>query len=253
MKFRFLAAFLLLSVCAQAQDAAHYPAPVQALIKRGLTIQGELPAPDGYRGYLANYGGQPVPIYVPPDGKHALVGSLFDANGKDLTHAALLSAAGAPTLDTGTWDMLGKVTWVAEGAKQPKRIVYVFTDTECPYCHRLWEAVTPRLEKNGVQVRNVMVAVIAPQSEPRAAAVLQANDPGATLGEHERSFGHSTVAPLKHVPEDVRRKLDGNAAMMDALGIAGTPAVIYRDDKGKVRRVDGMPPEELLDVIFGPG
>jgi len=251
MKFGFLAAILLLSASAQAQDAAKYPAPVQALIKRGLTIHGELPAPDGYRGYLGDYGGQPVPIYIPPDGKHALVGSLFDDTGKDLTHAAL--AADTPALDADTWDMLGKATWVAEGAKQPRRIVYVFTDTECPYCHRLWEAVTPRLEKNGVQVRNVMVAVIAPQSEPRAAAVLQANDPGATLGEHERSFGHSAVAPLKKVPEDVRRKLDANAAMMDALGIAGTPAVIYKDDKGAIQLVDGLPPADLLDAIFGPG
>jgi thiol:disulfide interchange protein DsbG len=41
--------------------------------------------------------------------------------------------------------------------------------------------------------------------------------------------------------------------MMDALGIAGTPAVIYRDDKGKIRRVDGLPPDDLLDAIFGPG
>lgn len=250
MKFRLLAATLLLSACAQAQDTAQYPAPVQALIRQGLTVQGTLPAPDGYRGYLASYGGQPVPIYVMPDGKHAVAGTLFDADGKDLTRAAM--AASGPALDAGTWDMLGKATWVAEGAKSPRHIVYVFTDTECPYCHKLWQAVASRLEKNGVQVRNVMVAVIAPQSEPRAAAVLAADDPGAALGEHERNFGHSPVAPLKGVPAETRRKLDANAAMMDALGIAGTPAVIYKDQKGAVRMVGGLPSADQIDAIFGP-
>lgn len=250
MKFRLLAATVMLSACAQAQDSAPYPAPVQALVKQGVTIQGTLPAPDGYRGYLASYGGQPVPIYVMPDGKHAVAGTLFDADGNDLTRSAM--AAAGPTLDAGTWDMLGKATWVAEGATSPKRIVYVFTDTECPYCHKLWQAVAPRLAKNGVQVRNVMVAVIAPKSEPRAAAILAADDPGAALGRHERDFGHSPVTPLNDVPAATRRKLDANAAMMDALGIAGTPAVIYQDAKGAVRMVGGLPPDDQIDAIFGP-
>lgn len=251
MKLRFLAAILLLSACAQAQDAAKYPAPIQALVKRGMVVRGSLPAPDGYHGYLGSYGGQPVPIYVPPDGRHALVGTLFDAQGHDLTQEPM-AAASAPVADDSTWKTLGEATWVAEGAKRPKHIVYVFTDTECPYCHRLWEAVAPRLEKNGVQVRNVMVAVIAPQSEGRAAAVLNADDPTATLLQHERNFGNSPVKPLATVPDAIARKLGFNNALMDTLGVGGTPAVIYQD-KGRVRIVQGVPQEDELDAIFGPG
>ena len=45
MKFHFLAATLWLATAAHAQDAKRYPAPVQALLKQGLTVQGTLPAP----------------------------------------------------------------------------------------------------------------------------------------------------------------------------------------------------------------
>lgn len=251
MKFRFLAATLLLSACAQAQDAKQYPAPVEALLKQGVTIKGELPAPKGYHGYLANYDGHPVPLYVTPDGKYAMAGTLFGSHGEDLTQEPM-AAASKPALDASVWDGLGKSAWVAEGAKHPKRIVYVFTDTECPYCHKLWEAIQPLLVNTDVQVRNVIVAVIAPKSESRGAALLDADDPAAALRQHEKNFGHSPLKPLAKVPEDTASRLKANNALMDGLGIAGTPAVIYKDDKGTIRMLGGVPPEAKIKAIFGP-
>lgn len=267
MKYLIPVFALLLCACAQAQDghtdavakattpaasaSTAYPPPVQALLKQGLTIKGSLPAPTGYHGYLGSIDGRPVPVYVPPDGKTALVGTLFDTAGKDLTLAPL-SAASAPTLDASAWAMLDKSTWVAEGATHPKRIVYVFTDTECPYCHRLWQEMQARLEKNGVQVRNVIVAVIAPDSPTRAAAVLEAANPAVAFQQHEQSFGHSTLKPLASIAKGTAAKLEANNALMDALDVTGTPAVIYKDDKGAIRMQAGVPPPTQLDAIFGP-
>lgn len=251
MKFHLLGLALLLSACAQAQDAPKYPAPVQALQQKvGLEIKGSLPAPDGYRAYLASYRGHLVPLYVPPDGKHAFVGEMFDENGHDLTQAPM-AAASRPVFDAGTWNSLEKSTWIAEGSPKASRIVYVFNDTECPYCHHLWAAIQPKLAKGDVQVRYVMVAVIAPKSEPRAAAVLDASDPAATLRQHEQHFGNSPVQPLAKVSAATAKKLDDNAALMDRLGVTGTPAVIYKDADGKIRMADGMPPPDMLDAIFG--
>ena len=251
MKFRLLGLALLLSACAQAQDTPkQYPAPVQALEAKGMTIKGTLPAPDGYRAYLGSYGGRPVPVYVTPDGKHAFVGVMFDAQGKDLTQGPMTEAT-KPVLDAATWASLEKSTWIAEGSPRASRIVYVFNDTECPYCHRLWAAIQPKLASGEVQVRYVMVAVIAPKSEPRAAAVLDAADPAATLREHEQHFGNSPVQPLAKVSAATAKKLEDNATLMDTLGITGTPAVVYKDASGAIRMADGMPPPEMLDAIFG--
>lgn len=251
MKFRLCVVLLLaLGVCSPLLAASPYPAPIQALVDQGLVIKGALPAPPGYRGYVAEYGGRPVPLYLLPDGKHAMVGTLFDAGGKDLT-AGPMQAAGTPALDEKAWKQLGAATWIAEGAKDPKRIVYEFTDTECPYCHKLWQATQPLLERNGVQVRHIMVAVIAPQSAGRAAALLDSTDQMAMLHRHENAFGHSPIAPLAKIPAATAQRIEDNNALMQQLGIMGTPGVVYKDADGKIRMVVGLPSPERIAEIFG--
>ena len=44
----------------------------------------------------------------------------------------------------------------------------------------------------------------------------------------------------------LRQKIEQNNRMMTQMGIAGTPAVFYRDRGGKIRRVVGMPAPDLL-------
>lgn len=174
--FLGLLACLLWAVAAQAQE---YPAPIQALVDRGITIVGRMPAPAGFQGYVGEFSGQLTPVYLLPDGVHTTVGGLYDEHGKGLTNAAF-RAAMAPAPDPALWDRLAKSTWVAEGAAKPGRIAYVFTDTECPFCHKLWLALQPYLHRGNIQVRNVIVAVIAPESLGRGAAVLTARDPAFT-------------------------------------------------------------------------
>jgi thiol:disulfide interchange protein DsbG len=237
---------LLLAACAQAQD---YPAPVQALASKGITIEGTLPSPAGLKGFVASYQGKPMPVYLLPDGKHVLIGTLFDAEGNDLTQDALQTAT-TPTLNDATWIELGKSSWIAEGTSKPKRIVYVFTDTECPYCQKLWLATQPLLADSDVQVRHIMVAVIAPKSLNRAAAILDAADPKVALHQHETTFGHSTVKPLENVPAATEKRIAANIGLMEKLGIHGTPATVYKDASGKIHIAPGMLPDDRLKAIF---
>ena len=237
---------LVLTGCTQAQD---YPAPIQALASKGVTITGSLPAPAGFKGYVGSYQGRAMPVYLLPDGKHVVIGTLLDAHGNDLTQQPL-QAATTPSLSDATWTELGKASWIAEGASKPKRIVYVFTDTECPYCHKLWLATQPLLAGGDVQVRHILVAVIAPQSLNRAAAILDAPDPKAVLHQHENTFGHSTVQPLVSVPAATTKRIAANTALMQKLGIQGTPATVYKDAGGKIRVATGMLPDNRLKAIF---
>lgn len=238
---------LVLAACAQAQN---YPAPVQALAAKGIAITGTFQAPAGFKGYLGSYQGHVMPVYLLPDGKHVVVGTLFDEAANDLTQASLQAAA-RPALNAQAWDELGKARWIAEGASHPKRIVYVFTDTECPYCHKLWQAIQPQLGNGDLQVRHLLVAVIAPQSEGRAAAILDAADPKAAFEQHERAFGHSPLVPEKSVAKATAQRIADNTALMDRLGADGTPTTVYQDAQGNVRMTVGMPPEAQLKAIFG--
>src|SRR5690625_2008331 len=60
----------------------------KALSASGMKINGELDAPEGYQGFVGHYRGRKLPVYVMPDGKHILIGTMYDMSGHDLTTPA---------------------------------------------------------------------------------------------------------------------------------------------------------------------
>ena len=242
---------ILLALLATGALAQTLPAPVKALQRQGLVIRGEMPAPPGFKGFLADYKGKRIPVYLLPDGQHTMIGSLFDASGHNLTRDAYAQAV-RPMLDKETWQALENSTWIAEGAKHPHRVIYVISDTECPYCHRLWQQVQPMLDHGSVQVRYVLVAVIKPESLGRAAAILSESNPAAALRRHEAHFRDSPIKPMLHVPAKLESKLQANNNLMSQMGVSGTPAIIYRDADGHLRLIDGLPSDPRhIRAIFG--
>ncbi len=67
--------------------AESWPAPIQALVDEGLQIHGEFDAPEGLQGYAASHQGREMTLFLTADGEHAIVGTLVDAEGNDLSEA----------------------------------------------------------------------------------------------------------------------------------------------------------------------
>lgn len=264
-----LIATLLVSACAPAGTPATHasaappaasasiaatPAPAASLVQRalaanGVEITGSLEAPAGFQGFVAQYQGHELPVYALPDGKHIVIGSLLDMDGHDLTGPALAKVTGTP-LGEAQWKALEASDWVAEGDPHAQRIVYVFVDTRCPYCHHLWQASQPFLKKGGVQVRNILVAVIRPESMPEAADILASKDPVAAWQRNEANFGKN-VAPTGQPPAAAVDKVRANTDLMQTLGFMGTPGIVWKDARGKIHVLQGMPRDNAgLDSIF---
>lgn len=251
-------AFLLLAGCAKADTPKESSAPAtsasvaeKALASSGVAITGTLEAPAGYHGFVGNYQGRQLPVYVLPDGKHLMVGSLYDLNGHDLTSPAMRKVADSG-LGAAQWAMLEQSSWVLEGNPQAKRVVYVFSDTRCPYCHHLWQASQPWLEHGDVQVRNILVAVISPDSLPEAASILDAADPTKAWQDNERTFGKHAKPAANAGSAAARAKVQANSELMTTLGFFGTPALIYQGADGKIHALSGMPRDQQgLQEVFG--
>ncbi len=237
-------------ICASGAQAQEYPAPIKALVARGITIMGTMQAPPGFKGYVGEFSGQLTPVYLLPDGQTVTIGVLYDEHGKDLTNAAF-RAATMSRLDPALWQQLGHATWIAEGSSKPKHIVYIFTDTDCPYCHMLWLDTQPYLKHGDVQIRNIIVAVIAPTSLGRGAAVLVASDPAAALRRNELAFGHSPIKPLASVDPKVRAEIQSNEALMNRVEAFATPATVYRGVHGHIHMILGIPDTATMQAIFG--
>src|SRR5690606_31597896 len=81
------------TACGEAQeaprDATEKPPVISTLGRQGFEVFGEFDAPEGLRGYAGLGGQQPLAVYVTPDGEHAVVGTLINARGENVSAEAI--------------------------------------------------------------------------------------------------------------------------------------------------------------------
>lgn len=241
------------------------PLAVQALEKRGVTIVGTLPNPGGLPAYAGYLGQEPMALYLTPDGKHVIVGKLFDAEGRDQTSTALAKLVAKPMSD-GPWRQLESSHWIADG-RNGARVLYVFTDPNCPYCSKLWSDARPWVAAGKVQLRHIIVGILTPTSAGKAAALLADKDPAALLAAYEgrnaaaaasamasgrpQPLGDDGLKPLTHIAPAQQAQLQANERLMASLGLQATPAIAWRDGTGALQIHEGLP-EGGLAAILGP-
>ena len=247
MRALFYGLLWVLSLPAAA-DAA-LPAPITALTERGLSVVDTFEVPGDLSGYVMRLQGRQLTVFVTADGQHALVGTLLDAQGNDLSEAPLNAAMSAQY--AGAWDTLESSHWIADGDNDAPRVIYTFTDANCPFCHRFWQATQPWVEAGKVQVRHVLVAVLRPDSLPKAVAMLADEDPGAALGRHNRAYEQGGISPALKPSSTLASQVQANTDIMRDLGLGGTPATFYQDAEGNVLVKQGMPGDAEMALIMG--
>lgn len=251
IKNHVLAILLALPTQVLAAEAKNWPAPIKALQAEGVEVLGTFKAPSGLTGYAGRVGQQPLAIYLTGDGKYAIVGTMIDGKGNNLSEKPVAALVDKPMTEQ-VWKQLGQSTWVGDGKDTAPRIVYAFTDPNCPYCNKFWNDARPWVKSGKVQLRHVMVAILGPTSPGKAAAILAAKDPEAALTRHEQGHATGGIKPLSQVPQKTAAQLEANQKLMQQLGSSATPTIFYKDASGKVRKIQGAPSDGLLTEILGP-
>jgi thiol:disulfide interchange protein DsbG len=244
--------------------AAPRPPALKALEAHGLTVVGTFQAPGGLTAWAAYAGQQPVALYETPDGKHVIAGTMLDADGKDVTRAALEQAVRAP-MAAGVWKQLEGSRWIGDGKPGAPRTIYMFTDPNCPYCNKFWSDARPWVDSGKVQIRHVLVGILTPTSEAKAAALLTDKNPSAALAAYERSqaadtskalasghahpLGDGALKPLDRIPPTIAAQLQANEKLLASLRFEATPAFVWRDEHGQVQTRVGAPPSELAAIL----
>ncbi|MFG3449594.1 thiol:disulfide interchange protein DsbG [Stenotrophomonas sp. NPDC047960] len=237
---------------AQSAKIADRPVVLQGIEKQGFEVMGEFDAPGGLRGFAGVVGGQqPAAAYVTADGKNVMVGTLFNEKGEDVGAAPLDKLVAKPMSDR-IWKRLDGSAWVRDGRADAPRVVYTFSDANCPYCHRFWEAARPWVDSGKVQLRHVMVGVIREDSPAKAAAILGAPNPSAVFLQNEHDFSKGGIKPAATITPALANTLDANQVLMVELGFQGTPGILFHDAQGLVQRVSGMPQGEDMERVMGP-
>jgi thiol:disulfide interchange protein DsbG len=231
-------------------QAEELPEAIKAVEARGAEVVGRFDAPGGLKGYAARYNGQGMALYLTPDGEHVLIGSLLDANGEDLTRGQLEKLVYEP-LGKEMWTRMQDSSWIADGKADAPRIVYMFSDPNCPYCNMFWKQARPWVESGKVQLRHIMVGMLRADSAGKSAALLSAKNPQAALNEHEAAGKASKLKALEKIPAELEEQLTANLMLMGELGAQATPAIFYVDDSGRLQQHQGAPRPEALEEIIG--
>lgn len=240
---------LLLAVSAAL--AQPWPAPIRSIQDKGVTIVKQFDAPGGLTGFAARAGNRPLALYLTPDGQNVIIGTMLDAEGNNLSKEILDATITQPDIQSA-WPMLEDSNWVADGPDDAPRKIYVFTDPNCPYCHKFHQIARPWVEAGKVQLRHIPVGILKPTSNGKAAAILGADDPSEALARHEANYRRGGIEPLEDIPEELRQKVAANNMLMSSLGIQGTPGLVYRDENGKIGVKQGVPQGALREQIMGP-
>ncbi|MEP6505720.1 MAG: thiol:disulfide interchange protein DsbG [Betaproteobacteria bacterium] len=156
------------------------------------------------------------------------------------------------------WNDLERATYLADGRDDAPRRIYVFMDTNCGYCTKLWAQSRPWVDAGKVQLRYLMVGVISPTSAGKAAAILADRNPAARFDAYERArafgashaMGNPNVEPLDPIPPAFDRVLEDHLRMMAGLSLRGTPGIAFRAQNGQVATRPGLSAEDMA-LIFG--
>ncbi|MEH6500248.1 MAG: thiol:disulfide interchange protein DsbG [Pseudoalteromonas distincta] len=241
------AALLSLTPVAFA-SATDLPAPIAATVERGVEIIGQFDAPSGLQGYAGKFNGQGMALFLTQDQQHVIVGTLLDAEGRDISRTALDELVYGP-MGEQMWAQLQEGNWVTDGSDDAERVVYTFTDPNCPFCSMFWEQARPWVDAGKVQLRHIMVGILREDSAGKSAAILTAEDPSAALHQHEAGDG---VTALVRIPAAIESQLQANHELMSQLGAQATPAIFYLDEQGKMQQQQGAPRPDKLRDILGP-
>lgn len=233
--------------------AADYPKVIRTFVDRGVKVEKDFAAASGLTGWvLSNDAGYSI-VFTSADGKTLIVGDLLDENGASLMKEYADKYFPRTALQP-LFNELEQRVYVAEGALgEAKSILYVFLDTNCPYCHLTWKMLQA-YEKAGLQVRWVLVAYLAPTSLPKAVSILEAADRTATLRKVMQEFGRDrggVVNITAKVKPEIAATLQKNLELMQRFGIKGTPGLVWKDRDGRIAVKAGMPRLSELPRITG--
>ncbi len=205
----------------------HYKDDMQ---EHGIEEVSRFDAP-GATGYLLlDPTGQMFTAYALESNESVIVGTMYDAEGADLS-SEVLNNYSLQLLESSD-------LWFSRGNPEAP-YVYVVDDPMCPYCHQQYEVLKNAVDEGKLQIRHLLVGILGEQSQQKANKILESDDPSATFEEHHARFdegGIEGIAPNYNQ----KQRIETHNELMYQLGVRGTPAIFYRDSEGNSHRVGGF-------------
>lgn len=158
-------------------------------------------------------------FYMSEDGKYLIQGYLFELNDKTPKNLTLETEEKFVANLINNIDKSSMVIFKAKD-NQPKTHVTIFTDTSCPYCHRLHESV-PALNERGIEVRYLAF----PREGFASRGFEELQKVWCSDSQQEAMNQMMQEIPVKSVKK-CNTPIVEQYVLAQKIGIRGTPAII---------------------------
>ena len=160
-------------------------------------------------------------FYMSKDGKYLLQGYLFDLSNKEPKNLTLAAEEEFVAKLLSGIDRSKMVIYPAKGA--PKASITIFTDTTCPYCHRLHQEV-PMLNANGIEVRYLAY----PREGFASKGFEELQKVWCADNKNEAMDQLMSETPVKSIKKCNNPVIE-QYVLGQKIGIRGTPAIILQN------------------------
>ena len=230
------------------------PAEIAQVAGPGVT---DLGTSHGFKGYFVRSGAHFQVFYTTPDGQQLIPGILYDAAGKDVTRQQVANIPGAvPAVEVtdskgvssvNALPLVQKTAFGVVGKASAPRI-YMLIDPQCIYSIRALQMLKPFVDAGRVQLAVVPLSVLDYEDDgasTQAALALLSKPADQMVAAWQ---ARDVKGPAS---SDGRTKLQVNIEVAQAIGVKGTPTLVWRKADGTEGRIDGLPtsvPDLLASV-----
>ena len=247
--------FLLFA--AENKQVQHCPTPtaVENNLKNlfplpNLKVEAVKPAPvSGLCEVVLNINNQKVPFYIDSSGRYLLLGSrsglvnIIDIQSREnLTQKELEELNKLSKNQVHELDKYVAFTYGKKG-----KVVYLFTDPECPFCQRLEPTLKKLADEGKIQVKVILFPLpFHPHAKEKAIAIVCHN-----IGWKGLTGSYWTEDKMKHLEqwqcEKGKKLVEESIKIGQKYGVSGTPTMITEEGK----KVVGALPEPMLKKELG--
>jgi thiol:disulfide interchange protein DsbG len=212
-----------------------------------------LPSQHGLDALFVRSGAQFQVFYITPDKQRVIPGVLWDSAGKDLTRDQVANVSGAiPTITVGdvpgeasagsgpaveALPLVQKASFGTVGSASAPHL-WMVIDPQCIYSVRAYQMLHPFVEAGKLQLSIIPVSVLDYEDNgqsTRSALALLSKSADQLVAAWQA--GRVNDLPIPAAAE----RLESNKAIARAIGLQGTPTLIWRKPDGTEGRIDGVP------------
>jgi thiol:disulfide interchange protein DsbG len=224
----------------------------------------------GLAGYFVRNGQEFQVLYATPDGERLIPGVMWDSTGRNVTRDQVTPIAGTiptveiandgggadrdpakapPLASTGSALAVARETVFGVYGDSSAPRLWMFIDPKCPFSIQAMARLQPLVEAKKVQLAVIPLAVIDYENQgesTKSALAMLAKAPTDMVAAWRSGDLNGAPDPSAEL------KLRANMAAAGAVGVRGTPTLLWQKPDGTEGRVDGLP-ADIIAVISSIG